>query len=661
MASNLELLPHPVSFEGRTIGEVNGRLEEGTSEVIVNDRDQATYPSIFVDPGKIIRSIGVHLVPSDVFLDKTSPGMKTVRTFFMAVHTLFTSGFLSALQLLHKDISKDSEVVTEVNDAHADDGRVMTVVRKIIPFVKSSLWFFYNQLISLYTSVYPYALLTADEQNRLFSSSLGWDQEIVKVFKWHPTASKCAVCLINDDILIYSKKSLASNSHVVPLLRHPQQKKVTDMIWKPTSSPSTPVSGHHDVILAVGCQSSIIVWNLSSFDFKGDRNRVPFSSARVIDRQSLDGCLIPPISSLTYDPTGKTLMFSTPSSSKIIIVNKLIEDNAQFPHLQQHFKEPASPSSDTQTKDETIKIINNKHRFSHGIIRLLWSPDKNRLLACPASSYIRVFEKTSWKHRDWNLPTNNRSGGMTFCQSSVWSKPEGKYLLVSVSGDSCLYALAFYDTAFAGNVGGEKEFVKVLDLSEFELPNGKTAGGVIQSMAWDQNSERLVISFKDNAEYLAVFKTSAKSMLVFEPLGFIHGETGEKAVAFDFDASFTKGSLLSIVWSTGYVSHIPFSYDPTVKKSRQQQQPLQTTSTPTARSLTSMCVSPLIKSPAASPIFSSNITQRGTGRVVPDFTFSSPSPQHVNSGSLLLMSDSVMTPRKPVLFSCRPQDNTTAG
>jgi hypothetical protein len=220
--------------------------------------------------------------------------------------------------------------------------------------------------------------------------------------------------------------------------------------------------------------------------------------------------------------------------------------------------------------------------------------------------------------------------------------------LISIHGDCCVYTLPFYESATPGSVGGEKEFTKILDLSEYDIGNGKIAGGVIQDMVWDQHSERLVVSFRDNAEYLAVFKTSAKMMLVVEPLGIIHGEPGERALSMDFDASFTRGSLLSVVWSTGYVSHIPFSYDPTVKKN------VNKTSTPTTRCLTQLCVSPLLKSPAASPIVP-NTSMRATERqLIPEITFTTASP--INSGRLLL-SDSVITPRKPRLFSCEDKEN----
>ena len=50
----------------------------------------------------------------------------------------------------------------------------------------------------------------------------------VLIYSTHPTAGKCAVALTNDDVLIYSTPSA-----VVPLLRHPMQKKIVKLTWKP--------------------------------------------------------------------------------------------------------------------------------------------------------------------------------------------------------------------------------------------------------------------------------------------------------------------------------------------------------------------------------------------------------------------------------------------
>lgn len=643
MSSNIEDLPLPRSFPHRTIGEVNGRLEEG-DDVTVHDRNQACYPTIVIDPTRIFRTAGIHFRPSDIFLDNRSFSMSR-RVF----RTLWNFGVMAALNLIVTENSSESEdgVVNEELSFEA-------VVKKTMKKLQFLLIFICRQILSLYLSIYPYGLLSADEQCQLFSQSLKWNQEIVKVLKWHPNQSKCGICLVNDDVHIYSRIQGNDSHSQVGLLKHSYQKNVVDLVWKPNAVVKTTTNAKPELVLLVVCQSVIVIWDLTSVDFASSKNKVPLSFSRVIDSQSTCGFLVPPLMSLTYDSTGKSIMFVSPKSSSVVIMKDEQEQDDKNLFRQQQTCGGTNVQSNRPEEDK-FQIIKYWHPFGHGNVRLLWSPDKSRLVVCPASCFIRVFEKTTWKERVWRLPSSSRpqEDCFRYCQSCVWSQPDGRHLLVSLSGDSSIYDLAFYDSATPGSVGGEKELVKILDLSEYELPNGQTAGGVIQNMVWDQHAERLVVSFRDNPEYLAAFKTSAKMMLVVEPLGIIHGEPGERAVSMDFDLAYSRGSLLSVVWSSGFVSHIPFAYDATVKKSHK-------TSTPTTRSLTQLCVSPLLKSPAASPISSntSQTTYRGLGRhVIPDITFTTATPhQAINSGSLLLASDSVITPRKPHLFSCRSVD-----
>jgi aladin len=205
-----------------------------------------------------------------------------------------------------------------------------------------------------------------------------------------------------------------------------------------------------------------------------------------------------------------------------------------------------------------------------------------------------------------------------------------------------------------------------LDVSEYELPNGQMVGGAVHDMVWDQNSQRLVISFRDNPEFLAVFRTNTRSILEIEPLGLIHGLPGEKPLLMDFHDSFKKGSLLTICWSSGFLSHIPFQYSVLPAVTRHPGASSVMTSTP--RSLTSFCRSPgLMSSPPSSPVASpipnhrSLMTHNYTSFMSDDLTInfaSASSPHHHHH---LLSSDSVMSPRKPVLFSTMTSATAAAG
>jgi len=591
--SNLELFPLPVNYDGRTLGEVNHSLQEGTTEVSVYDGSFA-YPNVSIDATRVIRSNCIAARSSTAFIERPAPLWKR------AIVKTWNEGFKNGLELVVCEDIPQSGV-----------GRWIGLF--FYHLCSFFLWII-NRVIQIYSSFYPFALLELDEQVKIFTRSLDWERGLVRAIKWHPSIPKFALALTNDDVLIYS-----SNTSIVPLIRHPNQKKVVDICWK---------DGNNDLIVVL-CQSLFVIWDLSSIDTK-EKARVPLSCSRVVHAE-YDLGIGTPLLNAAFDPTGERLFICSPATSKIIMWKdpKTIDASQ---HIEEQFL--VSQEEFNQKKaieEESVKFI---RKFGQGVFRLIWSPDKTRLLTLATSNYLRVFEKTTWPHREWYLP---REAG-NVVQAAVWSRPKGRFLLFCGRGDSSVYALPFYDASSPGHVGGEKESFKVLHLSEYQLPNGRFVGGAIQDMAWDKHSERLVISFRDHPSFLAVFRTSAKAILEIQPLGFIHGLEGERALTMDFHDGFTRGSLLTITWSSGFLSHIPFKYEPSAKKAN-------STSTPLApRSLTTQCKSPLA-SPLASPI------QRGVVSPI-DRSLISPKTSSGQPSRHLLSSDSVMSPRRPTLFSC---------
>lgn len=610
--SNLELLPLPTALDGRTLAEVDGVLEEGADDVIVYDGTTA-YPSINIDPRQIIKPTVVKSSVSSAFLVQPQSVWKKALNLVMSYQIMSAVALIAVLEFTPLDASLTF------------GEKFKSIVQMALQQMAKGILWIHDQLRNLYASFYPYAMLPPEEMGQIFCRSLEWQQGVIRSFRWHPTVLKAALAVSNDDVFIYS-----SSDAIVLLLRHPFQKKIIDIIWNPKV----------DTEVAIICQAVIVIWSVKC-DTPNEKSRVPLSNAVLIEKEVRK---LYPITSVAYDPTGTQLFVSSPSSSKVLILDhprKLATPASTTTTSVPAFKTPSSKAEDP--KDKVVFL----RKWGHGVHRLIFSPNGNRLLTLPTANCIRVYEKNAWSSRTWGSRMMS-----DLCQCAVWSRPLGHYLLVASRKDPSIYAVAFYDQPLAGEVGGESTFMKVLDLSEYELPNGQMVGGEIHDMVWDKNSERLVIAFEENSEYLAVFRTSVRSILEIEPLGYIHGNPGEKPLAMDFHDLFKKGSLLTICWSSGFVSHVPFKYEPqgSVTKNRPvdanvRNRSVSTTSTP--RNLTSYCRSPLLSSPLPSPIGTPGLRPA----TVTDSLNVTPTSTSTHMTKHFLSSDSVITPRKPTLFS----------
>ncbi|XP_054154408.1 aladin-like [Oppia nitens] len=454
------------------------------------------------------------------------------------------------------------------NYVNIENSRLIRFNQIIAGFILH-LW---QLLLNFYVFIYPFALHSNEELGQEFSKSMDWKKGLIRTFEWHPEGLKCAVCHINDCIYIYS-----ANTSLIALLKHINQSKVMAMSWSPT----------REEILVVCCQSAIIIWTVDS---NSQQLRPKSESIRIINKGFKS-----PLTDLSFDPSGQFLVACSPQSSMLYIID-----------------------IDKLSIDKTIR------RFGVCFTRLFWSPDGNRLMTSTTGHYICVFETKNWSSAKWSENFSD------ICQTACWSRPNGRILLFTSRDNPTVFAIPFYDSPQPNDVGGTRKCLEVLDLSERQFPNGVKVGGNIHQMIWDKNSERLAISFKDNNEYIALYKTVIRSNLEVTPIGFIHGVSTEIPLVLTFHNTFRSGSLLTICWNSGVVSYIPLQFDSKANKS------MYTKGTP--RPLTSFCVT----SPNVS-IQSHGTSFRGTPFRM-STTFNSP-VNHLNP------NDSVLSPKRPLLFT----------
>jgi aladin len=97
----------------------------------------------------------------------------------------------------------------------------------------------------------------------------------------------------------------------------------------------------------------------------------------------------------------------------------------------------------------------------------------------------------------------------------------------------------------------------------------RLVGGKIDSLVWDSSSTRVAITYKPSSAQgeeagllVAVFTVAWKPYLIFTRSGLIRGPQNSgvpRQVAFA--ATFEKGALLSIAWSSGLITFHPFYLD----------------------------------------------------------------------------------------------------
>ncbi|XP_064408544.1 aladin isoform X1 [Latimeria chalumnae] len=364
---------------------------------------------------------------------------------------------------------------------------------------------------SLHGSLFPHLTLSNEDMIARFSQAIDWAGCPLRAFAWHPHTDKFAVALLDDSIRVYNAKS-----ETIPTLKHRLQKNVAVLAWKPLCAS----------MLAVGCQSCVLVWHVDPSSLS---TRPSSGCAQVLSHPGHS-----PVSSLAWFPTGEKLLSASPVDTAMLVWDVSTENCVPLQRVG-----------------------------GGGVTFLSWSPDGGRVLATTPSAVFRIWETRLWTCERW--PTLKGR-----CQTGCWN-PDGSRLLFTVLGESVIYSLVFSGTSgeLQGHVGGSKTACIVADLSDatFEVGDKEVRiGGEVQSMAWDPSGERLAVLLKgapdipESQTIIAVFKTRNSPIFELLPCGFIQGECNTHPQLISFHPNFSKGALLTVCWSSGRVTHIPFYF-----------------------------------------------------------------------------------------------------
>uniref|UniRef100_A0A087X3U6 Achalasia, adrenocortical insufficiency, alacrimia n=1 Tax=Poecilia formosa TaxID=48698 RepID=A0A087X3U6_POEFO len=330
---------------------------------------------------------------------------------------------------------------------------------------------------------------------------------VVRAFAWHPHTDKFAVALLDDSIKIYNPKSA-----ITPTLKHRLQRNVAAVQWKPLCAS----------VLAVACQNCLLVWNVDPCSLS---TRPSSGCAQVLSHPGHS-----PVTSIAWSPSGSLLVSASPLDTSMMVWDVAAESCVPLQRVG-----------------------------GGGVTFLSWSPDGSHILASTPSALFRVWETRMWTCERWPCIKG-------CCQSGCWS-PDGSRLLFTVQGEMVIYALTF--SGSPGLVKGPQVAVVVADLSEttFNSPDGDIiVGGEIQSLSWDPRGERLAVLLKgdpgaaNRPAIIAVFKTRSNPVFELLPCGFIQGEPGAEPRLLQFHPNFQHGALLTVCWSSGKITHIPFYF-----------------------------------------------------------------------------------------------------
>ncbi|XP_066951219.1 aladin-like [Macrobrachium rosenbergii] len=316
---------------------------------------------------------------------------------------------------------------------------------------------------------------------------------------WHPHTCTLAAVFCDDTVRVFS----ASYS-ITPLLKHRLQKSVTQIAWMPYSASQ----------LAVGCEGGILLWTLDPVNVV---TRPSGSCVMLLSHPSTT-----PVNALSWHPKGN-LLACVGDSSSVLLVWDVGREVSEVAHCG---------------RQDSISIV-------------LWSPDGSRVFVGYASKTMRVFETQNWSYEWWSLDSP--------VQSAVWSA-NGHVLLFVTQEEPVLFCIGFID---GEGVGGAKVAAQVADFTTKEVTIDSSenviVGGAVRQLAWDPRSERLAVIFRQT-EFIALFHTSFQPSLHLAPGGFVRGEMGQVPVTASFRQNLSSGAVLSVVWSSGQVQHIPMRY-----------------------------------------------------------------------------------------------------
>ncbi|XP_072305272.1 aladin [Eucyclogobius newberryi] len=388
-----------------------------------------------------------------------------------------------------------------------------TEVPKCLAVSSACLLALLRRIVSFYGSLFPHVTLSSEDMIAEFSQVLNWPDCVVRAFAWHPHADKFAVALLDDSIKIYNPKSANT-----PTLKHRLQRSVAAVQWKPLCASA----------LAVACHSCILVWHVDPCSLS---TRPSSGCAQVLSHPGHS-----PVTSIAWSPSGSLLVSASPMDTAMLVWDVAAESCVPLQRVG-----------------------------GGGVTFLCWSPDGSHVLASTPAALFRVWETRMWTCERWPCVKGR-------CQSGCWS-PDGSRLLFTVQGESVIYALTFTATpGLSSNcpISGPQEATVVADLSEttFDTQDGDTynVGGEIQCLAWDPKGERLAVLLQGDPQtaerpaMIAVFKTRTSPIFELLPCGFVQGEPGAEPRLIQFHPHFQHGALLTVCWSSGKITHVPFYF-----------------------------------------------------------------------------------------------------
>uniref|UniRef100_G3NFQ2 Achalasia, adrenocortical insufficiency, alacrimia n=1 Tax=Gasterosteus aculeatus aculeatus TaxID=481459 RepID=G3NFQ2_GASAC len=356
---------------------------------------------------------------------------------------------------------------------------------------------------SFHGSMFPHLTLSSEDMLAEFSQVLNWSDCVVRAFAWHPHTDKFALALLDDSIKIYNPKSATT-----PTLKHRLQRSVAAVQWKPLCASA----------LAVACQNCSLVWHVDPCSLS---TRPSSGCAQVLSHPGHS-----PVTSIAWSPSGSLLLSASPMDTAMMVWDVASESCVPLQRVG-----------------------------GGGVTFLSWSPDGSHVLASTPSALFRVWETRMWTCERWPCVKGR-------CQSGCWS-PDGSRLLFAVQGEAVIYAMTFSDKP------GPQAAAAVADLSETTFNTAKgdiTVGGEIQSLSWDPTGERLAVLLKgdpqaaDRPAIIAVFKTRSNPIFELLPCGFVQGELDAEPRLMQFHPNFQHGALLTVCWSNGRITHVPFYF-----------------------------------------------------------------------------------------------------
>ncbi|KAF7494282.1 Aladin [Sarcoptes scabiei] len=511
--------------------------ETYTDSDLINHKGQR-YPKIVIDEKLIAKPSIVPKHLTDVFLDNDK---NFIRRLF---HHFQSKGFVSSLILIQNsyDNTKIDGIVE--NRVHEKNSFCF----KLLYFIATFILFMRYLYLKIHYYFYPFDELTDEELLKEFNENPEWNSNVIRAFSWHENSLRCAVALINDSIYVYTADDRRPINHIY-CFKNIQQRDISTICWHPKD----------ENFLAVACHHKVLFWSL-----KSNSNDNQSSTNNLQQTQQLPQIVetnLSTITSIVFNAEGDRLVACSPRNSSLCLI-----------HLD--------------PKSIRYQVI--RKYFFPQLIKLNWSPDKTRIFAHATYPKLCIFESIQWSYKFWRMPECSIS---TICQTSAWSRPSGRILLFVPKNSSKVYALTFFDRAEANDVGGgpSNKSIMVLDASQ-HVSDGKNIGGIIHQICWNSKSTNLAISFKDLQDTIAVYDTQLNPGLRIKPLFLIKSgfHTTPRCLLISFHNSYIdSGSLLTICWSNGHLTHLPISNNPMQEQSLVNEN-LQETS---IRSLTSLCSS----------------------------------------------------------------------